>query len=224
MRQVSEAIDFERGAGGAPDPLPRGRHKLPLETVRANQRERLLRAMLESVGERGYEATTVPEVIARARVSRNAFYQLFSDKVDCFLVLCEELADQLLEETFRPVEVMDWRQAVREGATRYLAWWQDRPLFARSYLLELPTAGPRAMDQRHRQYERFAERFQVLADWARRQEPDLAPLRPNATRFVVYAITELVAARTAIQGAGELASLQGDIVWLVERVLSERTR
>ena len=55
------------------EPLPRGRHKLGAEAVRASQRERLIRAMLETVAERGYEATTVPEVVARARVSRNAF-------------------------------------------------------------------------------------------------------------------------------------------------------
>lgn len=222
MKRVTEAIDFERDPGGAPDPLPRGRHKLPLETVRANQRERLLRAMLESVGEHGYEATTVPEVIARARVSRNAFYELFTDKVDCFLVLCEQLADQLLAETFRPVEASGWREAVREGGRRYLAWWRDRPLFARSYLLELPTAGTRALNQRHRQYERFAERFAAAAGLARRQEPNLPPLRPHATRFLVWAITELVGAEVAAGRAETLPALEDEIVWLIERLLAER--
>jgi AcrR family transcriptional regulator len=221
---VPEAIDFERHPAGAPDPLPRGRHKLPLETVRANQRERLLRAMLESVGERGYEATTVPEVIAQARVSRNAFYELFTDKVDCFLVLCEELADQLLEETFRAVDVTDWRVAVRDGTRRYLAWWQARPLFARSYLLELPTAGTRALSHRNRQYDRFAERFALVAELARRQEPDLAPLRPHATLFLVTAITELVGSQLAARSADELTSLEDEIVWLIERLLAEGGR
>src|SRR3954449_6066659 len=77
--------------------LPRGRHALPAEEVRASQRERLLAAMLESVGEHGYAATTVPAVVAGARVSRNAFYELFDDKTDCFLALCDELAGQLLD-------------------------------------------------------------------------------------------------------------------------------
>src|SRR2546422_355315 len=35
--------------------------------------------MLECVGRDGYEATTVPQVVATARVSRNSFYEFFAD-------------------------------------------------------------------------------------------------------------------------------------------------
>ena len=50
-----------------PEPLPRGRHKLDRDAVRASQRERLLRAMLQCVAADGYAATTVPRVAAAAR-------------------------------------------------------------------------------------------------------------------------------------------------------------
>jgi hypothetical protein len=50
--------------------LPRGHHKLPPEVVRASQRSRLLNAMLDFVAERGYGATTVPAVVARALLDR----------------------------------------------------------------------------------------------------------------------------------------------------------
>ena len=33
----------------------------------------------------------VDQVVARARVSRNAFYELWRDKTDCFIALCDEL-------------------------------------------------------------------------------------------------------------------------------------
>jgi AcrR family transcriptional regulator len=202
-------------------PLPRGRHKLSAETVRASQRERLLRAMLESVAERGYDATSVPQVVALARVSRNAFYALFEDKLDCFLALCEELSEELLDETFTGLEASTWRDAVREGARRYLWWWQAQPLFSRAYLVELPTAGSRAVAQRARAYELFAERFELLARWARQQEPELAPVRPSAARFIVWAITELVTAEVAAGRGDELGSLEDEIVWLVKRLIAE---
>ena len=54
--------------------------------------------MEELVGEYGYESTTVPQVIKAARVSTATFYRFFSDKVDCFIALCEERGERLLSE------------------------------------------------------------------------------------------------------------------------------
>jgi AcrR family transcriptional regulator len=99
-----------------PTPLPRGRHNLPAADVHASQRERLLQAMLESVAERGYAATTVASLAAAARVSPNVFYQSFTDKLDCFLTMCNEQTDGLYEAAVASAGAPDWRAAVREGA------------------------------------------------------------------------------------------------------------
>jgi AcrR family transcriptional regulator len=215
-------LEFDSETASTLGPLPRGRHKLSPEAVRQSQRRRLLRAMLESVGERGYDATSVPEVVALAKVSRNAFYELFDDKLDCFLHLCEELAQQLLEEVFAPRGFTDWREAVRDGAQRYLSHWQSRPLFARAYLIELPTAGTPALEQRAQAYELFSRQFEIVAGWARQREPELAPLHPRATRFLVWSITELVTAEVAADRGDSLLALEDEVVWLIERLLAER--
>jgi AcrR family transcriptional regulator len=178
--------------------------------------------MLDLVAEHGYAATTIPSVVAEARVSRNAFYELFEDKQDCFLALCEELTDQLLEATFAPTGAPDWRAAIREGARSYLAWWQEQPQFARAYLVELPAAGAVSREQRQRAYEQFAERFRALARWARQTEPDLAPLRELAIPFTVAAITDIVAEEVAAGRVNELASLEDDLVWLITRMVAEK--
>jgi AcrR family transcriptional regulator len=175
------------------DPLPRGRHKLSPDEVLASQRARLLRAMLECVGEQGYAETTVPLVVARARVSRNGFYALFSDKLDCFLALCDELADELLGELLAFAESEHWQDALADGMGRYLGWWRDRPSVAKAYLMELPAAGSRALEQRTRQFARFEEMFRALAARARTEQPSLAELNPLAPRLLVTGITELVA-------------------------------
>src|SRR5947209_10726283 len=65
--------------------LPRGRSSLPVEVVRDEQRVRLLRAALSTGAELGYDRLTITEVARRARVSLNVFYELFSDKADCFV-------------------------------------------------------------------------------------------------------------------------------------------
>jgi AcrR family transcriptional regulator len=67
------------------------------ETAAPNpRRERLLEALVDQVARHGYQATTVAQITATARVSRTTFYEHFSDKQDCFLVAYRELAEHLL--------------------------------------------------------------------------------------------------------------------------------
>ena len=202
------------------DPLPRGRHNLSADEVRASQRERLLRAMLELVGERGYAATTVPDVVAAARVSRNGFYALFEDKAACFLALCDEVANETLDRLLEAGRADTWREALDRGMDVYLRSWQDRPLFARAYLVELPSAGERAMEQRDRQFERFSQMFDALAARARHEDPSLPPLNPLATRMLVAGITELVAEEVRAGRAHALTELREPLLALVATMLA----
>jgi AcrR family transcriptional regulator len=201
--------------------LPRGRHKLSLAEVRSSQRARLLAAMLELVGEQGYAATTVPEVVARARVSRNAFYELFEDKLDCFLALSDELADEVLGQLVN-TDATDWISALRDGLRHYLNWWQERPVWSRAYLVELPAAGPPAVEQRDRQYARFIEMFGALAAWARREQPELPPLRPLNVRMIVLGVTELLADQVRHGRASMLSELEDDLMFWIVLMLADQ--
>src|SRR5437660_740182 len=186
------------------DPLPRGRHKLPAAAVRASQRERIVRAMLECVAREGYETTTVPQVVATARVSRNAFYELFKDKTDCFIAVCDQGAEELLADLVGLASEPDWIRALVEGTRHYLCWWQDRPALSRAYFLSLPAAGERALRQRERQYAAFRAMFEDLGRRARAEQPELAPLSPIVPRVLVLAITELVAEEVRAEAVDHL--------------------
>lgn len=203
--------------------LPRGRHNLSLAEVRSSQRARLLAAMLELVGQQGYAATTVPQVVARARVSRNAFYELFEDKLDCFLVLSDELADEILQLVV-DTDAPDWISALRSGLRRYLNWWQERPAWTRAYLVELPAAGPPAVEQRDRQYARFVEMFDALAGWARTEQSDLPALRALNTKMIVLGVTELLADQVRRGRGDRLVELEDELMfWIVLMLADEAT-
>jgi AcrR family transcriptional regulator len=176
--------------------------------------------MLRSVAQRGYGATTVPLVVAEARVSRNAFYALFTDKTDCFIALCDELAEEILDLIGTITDPDDWLATLRTGTENYLRWWAERPEFARAYFLELPSAGPRAMEQRERQYARFRELFELVGRWARSQQPDLPPLSPLASRAIVATVTDLVAAETRAGRATELGDRSDELFALQVLLLS----
>ena len=88
---------MERSARPGPQQLPagRGRHNLSREQVLRSQRERMLEAMIDTVAEQGYNATTIVEVARRAAVARKTFYEHFGDKETCFLAANDWLLERL---------------------------------------------------------------------------------------------------------------------------------
>jgi AcrR family transcriptional regulator len=177
--------------------------------------------MVECVAREGFESTTVPMVVSTARVSSNAFYEFFSDKTDCFLAACDEAARELLSELVALTAEPDWVRAMRKGTGIYLRWWQERPAFARAYLLSLRAAGERTFEQRDRTYGMYEAMFADLARRARAEQPDLPPLSPLVTRVLVLAITELVAEEVRAGRTGSLGDLQDDLARLAIRLLAD---
>ena len=90
--QVDAAIELLATSEGR---FPSGTRKLPVELVRAIQRERLIAAMLDAAATRGYRETNVQDVIERAGVSRPTFYEHFTNKDDCFLAAFDAGARRL---------------------------------------------------------------------------------------------------------------------------------
>jgi AcrR family transcriptional regulator len=215
---VHSKVKQERWRG---QPLPRGRHKLTSDTVRASQRERLERAIIELVAEHGFEGTTVPMVVATARVSSNAFYDFFADKTDCFLSACDVVARDLLAQMLAHAAEPNWILALRRGTAAYLRWWEERPAFARAYLLSLQAAGERALEQRERTYELFRAMFADLGRRARVEQPGLPPLSPLVPRVLVLAITELVGEEVRAGRIERLGEMETEITQLALRLLSD---
>lgn len=204
----------------SPEPLPRGRHGLSRKAVRRSQRGRLLQAMMELVAQHGYAATTVPEVVARARVSRNAFYEFFADKEACFLAMCEDEAAQFSADV-RAMAALEkeWKGALRAGIRASLAWYRQRPEFSRAYFVELPTAGQAALEQRRRAYLPFEQMLEFVAGWARREAPALPPLRRRMPHIAIVAITETVAAEVRADSIERLLELEDDLTFSTMNLL-----
>src|SRR5207245_10827747 len=72
------------------DRLPKGPHSLTREQVQASQRQRILDAILDVVGEHGYATATVADVTTAAGISRTTFYEQFRNKQDAFLTAYDE--------------------------------------------------------------------------------------------------------------------------------------
>jgi len=143
--------------------LPRGRHGLPREQVTQSQRTRILRAMIAAVAERGYPETRVVDVISVAGVSRKTFYELFSDKEECFLAAYDYIVGRLFGETAQAYESHSdkpWADRIRVGLARLLTMMAENPEAARFSIIEVLAAGPKAVTRRDaamRQFTHFVD-------------------------------------------------------------------
>src|SRR5919198_2411215 len=137
--------------------LPRGRHRLTREEVLASQRGRMLEAMAHAVLEKGYVRATVADVLSRARVSRETFYEHFADKEDCFLA-AYELAIEALGETIAaaiPTRRATPLTRLRRALGAYLDALAQEGAIARVFLVDVYAAGPRALARRREVMDRF---------------------------------------------------------------------
>src|SRR5438105_14605752 len=119
-------------------PSGRGRHRLPRAFVVANQRDRILDAIAHEVAHVGYPNVTVADVRRRAGVSSKTFYELFSDKADCFLAAYDAAIRLLMGHVSAVFEAMPTPtpQQGRAVLGAILELFAAEPDFARMCLVE----------------------------------------------------------------------------------------
>jgi AcrR family transcriptional regulator len=185
--------------------------------VLASQRGRMLGAMADAVASKGYAGTTVADVVAGGGVSRKTFYEHFRDKEECFLAAFDAGVDLLLSAiaTAQPVAGdAGWLGLMRGRVRAYLDTLASEPAFARTFLIEVFAAGPRALERRADVLRRFAQLFRDLHVEARRQFPDLPPVPEPIYVGAVGAINELVSDFAREGRLAELRELEDTLVYL----------
>ncbi len=190
--------------------LPPGRHRVPAEEVTRQQRERLMAAMLDAVGEQGYIATSVADVLSRAEVSRRTFYEHFSDKEDCYLQAYDHVIAILRDAVHRSFdEASSWIDALRSGLDLFLRTVAGHPRVARACLVEILAVGPEGMRRRDASLAPFQQFFES----GRAQAPPGAELPETVTETLVGGILETVSVRVMRDEADRLPELLDELVY-----------
>lgn len=105
-------------------------------------RLRLLDGLATSIGERGYRASTVADIVRHARTSKRTFYDQFASKEDCFLELLLADVEKLGENIAAAVDPdADWHQQIRQAVEAYVGHIEARPALTLSWIRELPSLG-----------------------------------------------------------------------------------
>lgn len=166
--------------------------------------------------EKGYASATVADVIARAGVSRATYYEHFADKEACFLAAFDAGVDLLLTTIGEALDEV--RGAPVERLDRVLGAYLDalaaEPDFAKTFLVEVYAAGPRAIARRAELQLRFVDTVAAVLGAG-----DAAPGSTErfACEALVASISALVTSRVGSGHPEELAALRAPFVDLVRR-------
>jgi AcrR family transcriptional regulator len=137
-------------------------HELPARRAESAQRgddpvrAELMEAMLLACGERGYREVAVKDVLARNGGHRIQFWQHFASKEECFELAYAHWSDRLVAELLEAgAGAGDWQGGVRAGLEAFFRFIDERPLLARSLLLDADVAGGPALAKREQAIERL---------------------------------------------------------------------
>ena len=184
-----------------------------LETRAGAARARVLEAMAQVVSEKGYYATTVADVCRAARISRGTFYGQFEGKEDAFLQAYRHGIDVLQSRIRTAVrdEPGDWIARLRAGLRAYVETLAGEPRFARTYVLEIHAAGPRAQAARDEALRRFARRYRSSFEAGATARSGAAMPSDDALFALAAGVDQLVAARVREHGAERLRGLEAQL-------------
>jgi AcrR family transcriptional regulator len=148
-RADTRALAGAERAGGPRATSSRINNAPELKLVTSSKRQTMLAGMLEAVGAEGYEATSVRTVIDRTGVYRQAFYDNFSDKDDCYLQAYDAGVERVEALALAAAAGEDgWTGKLRAGLGALLDFLDAEPDVGRALVVEVHAAGPEALAKR----------------------------------------------------------------------------
>lgn len=181
-----------------------------LRLVTLEKRQTILNGMLEAVGAEGYERTSVRTVLNRTGVYRQAFYDNFADKEDCYL----QAYDSGVEHVEALVRVAaagehTWQSKLRAGLGALLDFLETEPDVGRALVVEVHAAGPEALAKRGVCMQRLTAFLDQARDQAERGESP----PPIAGEGIAAGIHAIVHSRLAAGSDEGLSSLLPEFMY-----------
>jgi AcrR family transcriptional regulator len=206
--------------------VPRGRHAPPLEVRLERQRARLFQAAARVFSRVGYAEASAEAISREAGMSKATFYEHFANKEECILALFDAAAEMVRggvgQATLGDPD-LEPAERITSGVQAFLAALQAYPDHAKTLLVEIIGAGPRAAERRDSVIQGFAD----LID----QQNAVAAERYGARRFaspddtfaIIGAIVELASRQLRYGRPADIRDLEPVIERFINGVLDQGT-
>jgi AcrR family transcriptional regulator len=179
-----------------------------------SQRERLLEAMLRVAAAKGYEATTVDDVIEVAGVSRETFGEMFEDKAACFLEAYDAVFDVLVAHVTAAFEAAvdePWPERIAAGLRALVELLATEADIARLSMVEVTAAG----DDARTRYRAALARFTPFLEEGREYSKQSEELPADTARFAIGGATSMIFDEIRAGRGPELVRILPDLVFAV---------
>ncbi|MBF6124471.1 TetR/AcrR family transcriptional regulator [Nocardia brasiliensis] len=208
---ATEATARVTGGTAGPSSGFADRHRAARDAVLVSQRGRLIEAMVECVDCKGYSATTLTDIVARARVSRSTFYEHFANKEQCFVEAVHTgvdiVASRIAEELAQLAPDADAAARIESIVVTFCETVATEPDFARLILVESFKVNQQAVDYRDLAVDRFAELYRIFYHQARQADPALPALSDELIALIPDAIGERTRRVIIAQGPAHVPAL-----------------
>jgi AcrR family transcriptional regulator len=178
-------------------PAAGGENHQPADPV-----ERLIRATMSVVAQKGYAATKIADIAAAAGASLSTFYAHFDGKEAAFEAALYDRRSRMLGVALPAYQrARSWPEGVRAIAEAALAYLEAEPDFARLIAVDVYAAGPEALERRDRGIE-AAQRFidDGVAGYA-------TAMKPIWREGIISNLYALVCNRVLAEGAQNLRAM-----------------
>ncbi len=197
-----------------PKRAPEGPSGLPRAYLVRSQRERLLEAMLRVAAAKGYEATTVTDVIEVAGLSRETFEEMFGDKPTCFLEAYDAVFDVLVAHVTAAFEAAGsepWPERIGTGLRALVELLAAEADIARLSMVEVTAAG----DDARARYRAALARFTPFLEEGREYSNQAEELPADTARFAIGGATSMIFDEIRAGRGPELVRILPDLVFAV---------
>jgi len=170
--------------------------------------------MVRVAAAKGYEATTVTDVVEVAGVSHEAFYEMFGDKASCFLEAYDAVIDVLVahvSSAFESAAGEPWPERIAAGITALVELLAAEADIARMAMVEVTAAG----DDARARYRAALARFTPFLEEGREYSRQSEELPPDTARFAIGGATSMIFDEIRAGRGPELKRILPDLLFAV---------
>ena len=185
----------------------------------ATPRQRLLDALAASIAEMGYAATTVGEIVQRARTSRRTFYDHFADREACLVALLTAINRQAIQAISAGVDVSaPWEVQIRQAVESWVEFAESHAPVMLIWIRESAAFGPAARQLKLDVTEAYIRLIQAFSDSERLRAAGHQPVPRHRAVMFIGGMREMAA--LALEGGAGTDALGAVTAEAVDAALS----
>lgn len=174
-------------------------------------RQRLVDALAASITDVGYSATTVAEIVRRARTSRRTFYEYFSDREACLVALLADTNRRAVETISAAVDpAAPWETQIRQAVEAWVANAESQPAVMLSWIRDVPALGMAARALQREVTESFIVMVRTLSDTEELRAAGIPMVSRQRAIMLIGGLRELTA--VTVESGGRMKDITDEAV------------